>query len=196
MILDKGVKVLVRAAEILKALGVGCRVVLCGTPDPGNPTSISEQDLLRWHDAEIIRWIGHREDMPTVLSQSHIVCLPSGYGEGIPVCLLEGASAGRALIATDAPGCREVVRHGWNGLLVPVNDAPALAMAIETLAKDAELRKRMGANGRRLVVERFTDRIVHSEIFAVYERLLGLRWRPGFTWSGKSEMDYSVDHRR
>jgi glycosyltransferase involved in cell wall biosynthesis len=178
MIRDKGVAVLVQAAEILKARRVACSVVLCGSPDPGNPTSISPEELRRWHDAQIIRWIGYRDDMPTVLSESHVVCLPSAYGEGIPVCLLEAAAVGRALVATDAPGCREIVRHGWNGLLVPINDPNALATAIDTLVRNADLRKRMGANGRRLVAERFTDRIVHREIFAVYARLLGQRWRP------------------
>jgi len=92
-------------------------------------------------------WLGDCKDMPRCLQEANIVCLPS-YREGVPKVLLEACAAGRAVITTDSPGCRDVVRTGENGLLVPPRDAGALAAAIRRLAEDPEVRRRMGTAGR------------------------------------------------
>jgi len=128
MLWDKGVGVLVDAARLLnesKASAQGkVRVALVGVPDPGNPASIDEATLRGWVAEGVVEWWGWQEDMSTVYARGHIVTLPTVYGEGVPTALLEAAACGKPLVATDAPGCREVVRHELNGLLVPPNDRP------------------------------------------------------------------------
>jgi glycosyltransferase involved in cell wall biosynthesis len=110
--------------------------------------------------------------MPAVFAEAHIVCLPS-YREGLPKVLVEAAASARPIVATDVPGCREVVRDGWNGLLVPVRDAAALARAIRRLLLSPEERVQMGARGRALAEAEFTIERVIRETLAVYHLVVG-----------------------
>jgi glycosyltransferase involved in cell wall biosynthesis len=165
---DKGVGEFVEAARRLKGRA---RFVLVGAPDPGNPASVAEGDLYAWVQDGIVEWWGRRDDMAEVLSAAHIVCLPS-YREGLPKVLLEAMACGRACITTDAPGCRDCVRDGDNGLLVPVKDAAALVAAIEQLLDDQNLRRRMGVRGRERAVAEFSqDRVIDATL-AVYAEAL------------------------
>jgi glycosyltransferase involved in cell wall biosynthesis len=175
MLWTKGVGEYVRAAEILKKAGIRGRFALAGMPDPGNPASIPASQLRAWADEGFVEWWGQRDDMPMTFAQAHIVCLPS-YREGVPRALIEAAACGRAVVATDVPGCREVVRHGENGLLVPPRDPRALAEAIATLVKDPALRARMGARGREIAVQEFSEERVVRETLALYSELLGAKW--------------------
>lgn len=168
---DKGVGEFVQAAELLKSEGVEARFVLVGEGDDANPESISERRLNIWKQEGIVEWWGRRSDMPAVLSDSHIVCLPS-YREGLPKVLVEAASCGRPIVTTDAPGCREIVKDGLNGILVPVKDAAALANAIRSLLDSAETRARMGHAGRQLVKETFSLDKVVGETLAIYKSML------------------------
>jgi glycosyltransferase involved in cell wall biosynthesis len=170
MLWDKGVGEFVEAAHLLRARGCTARFVLVGNGDPDNPASISEDQLKAWHDSGVVESWGHCSDMPATLAQAHIVCLPS-YREGLPKVLLEAAACGKPLIATDAPGCREIVRHGENGLLVPLRDAASLADAIERLLADANLRCTMGQKGRRMVELEFSEAKVAQQTLAVYREL-------------------------
>ena len=172
MLWAKGVGEFVDAARQLRQDGVSCRIVLVGTPDPENPASIPEETLRGWHSEGIVEWWGHREDMPEVFAQSNIVVLPTTYGEGVPKVLLEAASCGRTIVATDVPGCREIVRHNENGLLVPPHDAQSLANALKILIEDPELRARMGARGREIVEAEFSEEKVVLETMKVYGELL------------------------
>ena len=170
MLWDKGVGEFVDAAKILKKDGFECRMILVGNPDPENPASISEETLRGWDTEGIVEWWGHREDMPEVFAQSNIVVLPS-YREGLPKVLLEAASCGRAIVATDVPGCREIVRHNENGLLVPPHDSKAVADAIKKLIENPELRAKMGARGRKIVEAEFSEEIVVKQTMAVYKKI-------------------------
>jgi glycosyltransferase involved in cell wall biosynthesis len=172
MLWDKGVAEMVEAGRILHARGVPVRVLLVGDADPGNPSAIPAARLESWRHEDAAEWLGHRDDIPDVLRGAHIAVLPS-YREGLPKSLLEAAAAGLPLVASDVPGCREVVRHGHNGILVPPRDAAALADAIERLASDGELRALMGRRSRELVLQHFSQEIVAAETLAVYRRLLG-----------------------
>ena len=174
---NKGVGRLVEAANLLKLHGIHCRVVLVGTPDPESPQSVSEGILLRWQKQGAVEWWGRHEDMPEVLAQANLVVLPTTYGEGVPKILLEAAAVGRAVIATDIPGCREIVRHGQNGLLIPPGDVFALASAIGELLKDPERRARMGRRGREIVEAEFSEQRVVTETLAIYRELLH-KWAP------------------
>jgi glycosyltransferase involved in cell wall biosynthesis len=111
--------------------------------------------------------------MKSVYARCHIVTLPSSYGEGVPTTLLEAAACARPIVASDIPGCREVVVHGENGLLVPPGNSDALAEALAILVHDADLRRKMGNAGRQRVVERFSNDRINAATFAVYHKVLG-----------------------
>ena len=170
MLWDKGVGELVDAAKQLRKDGVKCRIILVGSPDPENPASIPEETLRRWHAEGIIEWWRHKDDMPEVFAKSNIVVLPS-YREGLPKVLLEAASCGRTIVATNVPGCREIVHHNENGLLVPPHDSKALADALKVLIKNPELRAKMGARGRKIVEAEFSEEIVVRKTMEVYEKI-------------------------
>jgi len=172
MIWEKGVQEFVKAATILHERGVNARFVLVGAPDPQNPSSIPESQLKKWQTNGHIEWWGHRDNMPMVFHQANIVCLPSYYREGVPKILIEAASCGRAIVTTDAPGCREIVRHGKNGLLVRPHDPLALADAINYLIKNPGMRRRMGKVGRKIVETEFSMESVIQKNLEVYETLL------------------------
>src|SRR3546814_9137793 len=172
MIWDKGVGEVGQAARIARSQGVVVRVVLVGAADPDNPRSVSTNQLDAWHSSGIIEWWGKRDDMKQVFAASHIVCLPSYYGEGLPKVLLEAAATGRPIITTNLPGCREIGRSGENALVVPPRDAAAVADAIKTLVRDPALRSRLGARGRELVMSEFSEAHVVRATAAIYERLL------------------------
>lgn len=171
MLRQKGVGELHDAATLLRERGVVCRVALVGNPDPENPASIDEATLHAWAEAGDLEYWGRREDMPAILQQAHIACLPS-YREGLPKFLLEAASCGRAIVATDTPGCREICIDGENGLLAPLFDPVALADRLERLVNDKALRQQMGAAGRALVERAFSSEAVAAATLRLYDGLL------------------------
>jgi glycosyltransferase involved in cell wall biosynthesis len=166
---DKGVLEFIDAAKQLVSESVAARFVLVGAPDPENPASISPaqlKDLI----GDAVEWWGPRDDMPRVLTAASVVCLPS-YREGLPKILLEAAACGRPIVATDVPGCREVVMNGESGLLVPARDAGALATAIKTLLGDSSMRSAMGARGRQLAEDEFSVERIAEETIRVYHEV-------------------------
>ena len=172
LIWDKGIGEFAEAASLLKQQGVRCKMVLVGDTRPDNPDSVPVSQLKEWEQEGILEWWGRCEDMPEIFAKANIVCLPTKYGEGIPRSLIEAAACGRAIVTTDAPGCREIVKKGQNGLLVPLGDSAALAEALTTLIRDPELRQRMGEIGRKLVENHFSIEHVEQETFQAYSRLL------------------------
>ncbi|WP_287962908.1 glycosyltransferase, partial [Alcanivorax sp.] len=124
-----------------------------------------------WQEEGVIEWWGHRKEMADVLAGAHLVCLPS-YREGLPKVLIEAAASGRAIVTCDVPGCREVVAHDENGLLVPARDAAALADAIRTLLEDPARRRRLGEAGRMRAERLFGQQRVNEETLALYRELL------------------------
>jgi glycosyltransferase involved in cell wall biosynthesis len=167
MLLDKGVVELVEAARELHARAVPVEVRLYGEPDPENPASLDRATLDGWNREGVVRWLGGTRDMAGALRQADVACLPS-YREGLPKFLLEGASVGLPLVATDVPGCREIVRPGVNGLLVPARDPRALARAIETLVRDPAARARMGNASRAIAVQEFSEAQVARATLELY----------------------------
>ena len=171
MLWDKGIGEFVEAARRLKEKGLKARFVLVGRCDEHNPAAIDENQLRRWVDEQVIEWWGHQEDMVHALSAAALVVLPS-YREGLPKVLLEGAACGRPLVATDVPGCREIVTHGVNGFLVPPRDPVALAAAIDALIQDSSLRVTMGNAARETVIRSFSTERVAGQVIALYHELL------------------------
>ena len=168
---DKGVRTLVRAHELLAQRGIVINTLLAGDPDPSNPASIPDPVLADWKRVPNLQLLGHVQDIRSVWAQAHVAVLPSRR-EGLPKSLLEAAACGRPLIATDVPGCREIARDNVNAFLVPVDNAEALAGAIEKLMKDRNLRARFGAAGRQIAVSEYSSQRIASDIAALYARLL------------------------
>jgi glycosyltransferase involved in cell wall biosynthesis len=172
MLTTKGLMEFVEAARILRARGAAGRFVLVGEPDPDNPASVRLDQLRAWDAEGTVEYWGRRSDMPAVLAGADVACLPS-YHEGMPKSLIEAASCGLPIVTTDVPGCRDVVRHGDNGLVVPVRRAPELADALQTLLADAGLRHRMGRRGRERALAEFAMEHVVAQLLGVYAELSG-----------------------
>lgn len=171
MLWSKGVGELVGASRLLAKKGLNVRVVLVGGPDPENPQSIPTSQLEAWNAEGVVEWRGPTVDAVDAWRNCHIAVLPS-YREGLPKTLLEAAACGRPIVATDVPGCREIVHDGDNGLLVKPKDKFTLADAIERLASDPGLRVRMGARGRELIVESFAESIVVDDTMELYQSMM------------------------
>ncbi len=167
---DKGIHEFTQAANILRG-ELNLQFWIAGVPDEGNPSSVSKEVIDQWQFEPNLRYLGLVEDMPKLLQKVDIVALPS-YREGTPKILLEAASCGLPLIATDVPGCREIVIHGKNGLLIEPKDPQALAQAVLFLARNQERAHQMGSQGRRIVKDQFSDRQVIDATIRVYNSLL------------------------
>ncbi|NIU05471.1 MAG: glycosyltransferase family 4 protein [Gammaproteobacteria bacterium] len=172
MLWDKGVGELVEAARLLRRRDCALKVVLVGPPDPENPASIPAGKLQDWVSSGDLAWWGERADIAEIWANSHIAVLPTTYGEGVPKSLLEAAACGRPIVATDTTGCREVVQDGVTGLLVPPRDAAKLADALERLALNADLRRRMGRAARELVERELSEDVVVARTMALYRSLV------------------------
>ncbi|MCW5718295.1 MAG: glycosyltransferase family 4 protein [Bauldia sp.] len=172
MLWPKGAGLAVEAVRLARARGVKVTLDLFGAPDRSNPDAIPEQQLEAWGRAEGISWHGAVEDVPRVWSEAHAGLLPTYYREGIPRALIEAMACGRAVITTNVPGCRDAVRDGIEGLLVPPRDATALAGAIAALTPDR--LGEMGAAARRRFEERYTEEAVMAAITGVYRDLLAV----------------------
>lgn len=170
MLRDKGIGEFLAAAAIVRAERPQVRCVLVGALDPDNPAAYTARELETAARAAGVEWWGPREDMPAVYAAATVVCLPS-YREGLPKVLLEAAASGRALIATDVPGCRDVCRPEISGLLVPARDAGALAAAISALLADPARRARLAHGARALVEREFAAERIHAATLALYARV-------------------------
>lgn len=171
LVKDKGVLEYVEAARLLKARGVDVEMRLIGSPDPGNPTTITEGELSEWGRTDVVELLGYRDNISAEYGAAHIVCLPS-YREGLPKSLIEAAACGRPVVTTDVPGCRDAILPGITGVLVPVRSASALADAIQDLVGDPERRRTMGRAGRLFAEREFTiEGVVHQHMI-VYRELL------------------------
>jgi glycosyltransferase involved in cell wall biosynthesis len=172
MIREKGIGDFVEAARILRDRKVSAQFLLAGAPDPGNPDTVNEAELRGWEAEGLVYWLGPRKDVAALLRGAHIACQPSTYREGLPKSALEAMAAGKPLVATDIPGCREAVVHEETGFLVPPREPIALADALQKLIESPELRIRMGTAGRRRAERYFADEIICRETLLVYETLV------------------------
>ena len=171
MLRDKGVEEFAAAAWALLSEGIEAEFLLAGAADPDNPSAIPPARLREMGARPGLRWLGHVDDMPALLARCAVACLPS-YREGLPKALVEAAACGLPVVTTDVPGCRDVVRDGVNGLLVPPRDAGALAAALRRLLGDAALRSAMGRAARARAVAEFGSDRVEAETLAVYRETL------------------------
>src|SRR6267154_5816866 len=158
LLTDKGIRALVEAHGILRDQGLDANLIIAGNPDPANPASVSREEVEEWRRRPGITWLGHIEDIVSLWRVCHVAVLPS-HREGLPGSLMEAAACGRPMIAADAPGSREIVIDDQTGVLVPIENPPALAQAMKSLAASPELRARYGNAARQLVVSRLSAKI-------------------------------------
>ncbi|MBV9433021.1 MAG: glycosyltransferase family 4 protein [Hyphomicrobiales bacterium] len=171
MLWSKGIDLAVEAVRRARAEGAAVELSLYGEPDATNPKAFSRDTLESWSSEPGITWHGRTSDVASVWRAHHVCCLPSRGGEGLPRTLLEGASCGRAILTSDVPGCRALVRDGIEGILVPPDNARALSRAMVDLASDAARVERLGEAGRRRVLAGFTDRHVVEAVAALYREM-------------------------
>jgi glycosyltransferase involved in cell wall biosynthesis len=171
MIQSKGIIDAVKAAQRARATGAQIELHLFGDPDPANPRSIPQATLERWSAEPGISWHGRVSDVARIWREHHVAMLLS-LGEGLPRSLVEAAAAGRPIVTTDVPGCREVVRDGKEGILVPLGDVDAAARALMALAADPALRSRLGTAANARFRARFTAEGVRQTVRDLYRALM------------------------
>lgn len=172
MLWDKGVKELKEASDILKSKYYNkTQFILSGMADEDNKAGVPASYLNEWQDGDYVKWIGYQEDMVSVYNNSHIVVLPS-YREGMPKTLIEACAVGRAIVTTDAIGCRECVDEGINGYKVPVYSVKELAEALEKLIRNSDLIKSMGNKSREKAEMEFDVKNVISKHLRIYNDLI------------------------
>ena len=170
LLIDKGVNEFISAAKIIKNKGIQARFILAGDLDSRNPSGLKAIDLDKIKREGNVDILGYHQDIPNLYSKSHIICLPS-YREGFPKALMEAAAAGRAVVTTNVPGCRDAIIPNKTGLLVPVRDSEALANAIEMLLKNSDKRKALGKAGRDLAEKEFKVENIVDAHLRIYKDL-------------------------
>ncbi|WP_262298837.1 glycosyltransferase family 4 protein [Microvirga sesbaniae] len=172
MLWSKGIDLAVEAVRRARAEGAAVELSLYGAPDPSNPKAIPEETLKAWSAEPGISWHGPTRDVAAVWRAHHVACLPSRGGEGLPRTLLEAAACGRAIVTTDVPGCRTLVRDGIEGRLVPADDTDGLAEALTALSGQPDIVARMGEAARTRVLDGFTERDVIESVKRLYRSML------------------------
>lgn len=165
---DKGIREYIKAGELLKNIQPNVRLVLVGSTDVANPSSLSQDYIYEAHNNGFIDYLGQRSDVANIYKNSHVACLPS-YREGLPKSLIEAISCGLPVITTDVPGCRQLIHEGRNGFIVPAKDATALAQAIISIFDNPQLLHFMSLESRKIALERYDYKIILESFFKIYD---------------------------
>jgi glycosyltransferase involved in cell wall biosynthesis len=168
LLIEKGLFEFMAALQILKEKNIPFDALVAGDLDPGNPGSVSAEQLTQWKKQNLAQFLGHQTNMVEWLQKIDIACLPS-YREGLPMSLLEAMAAGKPLVTTDAPGCRATVKNDINGFLVPIKDPSELATALEKLLAQPALRRQMGQASRQMAIDFFSTEKITSAIEKTYQ---------------------------
>ena len=171
-LVDKGAGIFAEASKILADRGLNYRMVMVGLPDYGNPNSFTEEQIRIWERDNSLTWWGWQDNMREVYQKVHALALPTFYGEGVPTSILEAGASERAVIATDWPGCREVITDKETGILIPPKDAEALADAIDYLATHPNEFNQMRKALQEKIWSQFDSNLVNSKTLAIYKQLL------------------------
>jgi len=173
---DKGVGEYVEAARRLRARYPHARFRLLGSVGVDNPSAITREQVAEWEREGVIEYPGETADVRPYIAAADCIVLPS-YREGVPRTLMEAGAMGRPVVATDVPGCREVVAHGENGLLCDARDAASLERALAAmLDMSADERRAMGARGRKKIEKEFDERAVVQRYRELVRQLVGVEF--------------------
>jgi len=160
LVKDKGLVEYVEAARMLKTKYPTVQFIVLGAYYPGNPTAIKQEEMAKWEQEGIVKYLGTSNDVPSVIARAGCVVLPS-YREGMSRVLLEAASMAKPIVATDVPGCRDIVDDGVNGFLCKVKDVKDLAAQMEKMIQLEQVQRiQMGKKGREKVIKEFDESIV------------------------------------
>ena len=172
---DKGVMEFINAAKILEKDFYGrVKFILAGDCDKENLAVLGEEELRKYLIPDYLEWIGYQKNMLSVYQNSDVIVLPS-YREGLPKALIEACAIGRPIVTTDVPGCRECVKHGYNGYLVSVKTVNELADSIKELLLDADKRSEYGRNSRLIAEEEFSIERVIELTFRIYHEYINYK---------------------
>ncbi|MGE4298729.1 MAG: glycosyltransferase family 4 protein [Desulfovibrionaceae bacterium] len=174
LLFDKGVREFLDAADRLAAACPQARFLLVGEPDPGNPKSLSPDDVARAAARPNVVCAGWRRDMDMVWAMTDVAVLPS-YREGLPVSLQEALAAGLPVVAADVPGCRDIAGPGGHCLLVAARESAPLAEALRTLIESSSLRRSMGTAARAKAEASFDATSLAAQHIDLYATLLEAR---------------------
>lgn len=169
---QKGIIEFLEAAAILLSKEISAEFIIYGDIDKENPDSLLESDIKSWSSIEGINFAGFTSEADKVLKNSHVLVLPSYYGEGFPRTLIEGSACGRAIVTTDHPGCRDAIIPNETGILVPIKNSFKLSEAIEDLINDPERRSLYGMAGRRLAEKEYDINNIVFKHIQIYKSLM------------------------
>ncbi|MFD3001380.1 glycosyltransferase family 4 protein [Pontibacter toksunensis] len=173
VLFDKGVAEFVQASKLVQEKYPEVKCQLLGQFDERSRSAVKQQQLEEWLATGVIEYVGTTDDVAAIVKKADCVVLPS-YREGTPRTLLEAAAMGKPLIATNVPGCREVVEEGVNGFLCRVRSAQDLSeKMLQMLQLEDEDLKRMGNASRQLAVSRFDDRFVIQQYLHAIAEVTG-----------------------
>ena len=168
MIWDKGIKEFVNSAKEVKKIFPHVEFILVGETDNKNKNHIPLEYLNQLNHDGIVKWVGYSEDVREILDLTDIACLPTFYGEGLPKFLLEANALSVPIICSNNPGCVELVKNNYNGLIVPEKNVKKLVDAMIFLISNSKQRLQMGKNGRKLVLEKFESKYINSKYIQLY----------------------------
>lgn len=171
MLWSKGIDVAVEGVQIARQQGYDVRLSLYGAPDDANPRTVPRETLETWSMQDGIDWYGPVADVRDVWGNHHLACLLSRGGEGLPRTLLEAASCGRAVLTTDVPGCRDFIRDGQEGWIVPVDAAEPFARILIMLFYNRIMVEEAGKKARQRVSAGFTENKVVQQMQDVYRSM-------------------------
>ena len=172
LIWSKGLKDLIEAKKIASGTEKDFNLLIAGIVDKDVNNAIPLSYIELAEKEGLITWLGEVNDMPKLFTSIDLAVLPSTYKEGIPRFLIEAASCGKPLVATDIPGCNEIVRNGKNGLLVPINNPEALLCSINQILSNPELHRKFSIASRELVKNKYTDTIVYNQFLSLFRTLI------------------------
>ena len=172
LLMDKGVHELVEASKILAKQGIQHKLRIVGDADECNPRSITSEEIDQWRQLAWIELLGRRKDIRELMLASNLIVMPS-YREGLPQVLLEAGHAGRAVVTTDVPGCREVIHHEKTGLLVKPRSGEELAGAMQCLLTKKDLRASFAVNNYNTVQNEFSKEVIFEQVCQFYRNVLG-----------------------
>jgi glycosyltransferase involved in cell wall biosynthesis len=171
---DKGVGEYVEAARILRERHPTARFQLLGPAGVDNPSAVTLETLRAWEREGLVEYLGEAHDVREYIASADCVVLPS-YREGVPRTLMEASAMGRPIVATDVPGCREVVADGITGFLCEAKSAASLADKLQAMmALTPDERRAMGERGRKKVAAEFDEQSVIAQYLTTLREHTGV----------------------
>jgi glycosyltransferase involved in cell wall biosynthesis len=167
---DKGIGTYIESAKGLLKEDHKIEFLIAGTTDPGNPSAIPMKKINEWNNHGYIKYLGHVDNMPSLLQSVDLAVLPSAR-EGLPKSLIEALACGIPIVSSDVPGCREVLEDNINGFLIPYGDEKKLQEAIKFFLVHPELYAQFSKNARLSALNRFDAKIINHQTKKVYKKL-------------------------